>query len=242
MRRLIENTKELILAAQENQPGAMETLIKNNELLIWNVVKRFYGRGTEPEDLYQLGAMGFVKAVRGFQVERGLQLSTYAVPMIMGEIRRFLRDDGPVKVSRSIKETAMRAKRVAEKITAREGREAHLSEIAKELGVSEADVAAAYVATEKPDSINRPIYNKEECDAELEDVLEDGKRFDEELLTRISLSMAAMRLEKRDRQILVLRYFRNFTQSKVAEMMGISQVQVSRLEKKILARMRELMD
>ncbi len=238
---MIENTAELIEKAKENQPGAMEQLVKNNELLIWNVVKRFYGRGTEAEDLFQLGAMGFIKAVNNFEVERGLQLSTYAVPMIMGEIRRFLRDDGPVKVSRSIKETAIRAKHAADKITAEKGREAHLSEIAAEINMSEAEIAAAFSATEKPDSINRPIFNNEEKETALQDVLEDGKRFDDEIVTRLSLSEAAEKLDKRDRQILVLRYFKNLTQSKVAEMLGISQVQVSRLEKKMLARMKDFL-
>lgn len=238
---MAENTRELIQAAKENEKEAMEALVKNNELLIWNVVKRFYGRGAEAEDLFQLGAMGFVKAVKNFDSERGLQLSTYAVPMIMGEIRRFLRDDGPVKVSRNIKETAIKARRAAERITTEKGREARLSEIALVLNLPEAEIAAAFSATEKPDSINRPIYNNEENETALQDVLEDGKRFDDEIVTRMALSQAAEKLDKRDRQILVLRYFKNLTQSKVAEMMGISQVQVSRLEKKMLARMKEFL-
>ena len=236
-----EKTAELILLAKNGDREAMGELIKQNEPLIWNVVKRFYGRGLEAEDLFQLGAMGFVKAVKNFDVLRGLQLSTYAVPMIMGEIRRFLRDDGPVKVSRSLREIAIKARRAGEAITLREGREALLSEIAKELNMSETEVAAALTATEKPDSINRPIYNNEESDAALQDVLEDGKRFDEEIVTNITLREAALQLDGRDRQILVLRYFRNMTQSRVAEMMGISQVQVSRLEKKMLAKLKGFM-
>ena len=241
MSRLAENNLELISGAKENRPGAMDTLLEANRLLIWNVVKRFYGRGVEAEDLFQLGAMGFIKAVRNFEPERGLQLSTYAVPMIMGEIRRFLRDDGPVKVSRSIRETAMKAKYAAEKITVEKGRDAHISEIAAELNVTETEIAAALTATEKPESINRPIYNNEENETALQDVLEDGKRFDDEIVTGMALFQAAEKLDKRDRQILVLRYFRNLTQSKVAEMMGISQVQVSRLEKKMLSRMRDFL-
>ena len=237
-----KNTPGLIVEAKEGKPGAMETLVKNNELLIWNVVKRFYGRGAEAEDLFQLGAMGFIKAVKNFDTSRGLMLSTYAVPMIMGEIRRFLRDDGPIKVSRSLKETAARAKQISERITIREGREAHISEIAEELGVPQTEIAMAYAATEKPDSINRALYNKEGGEATLQDVVEDGKRFDDEILTRMSLSEAAGRLDKRDRQILVLRYFKHMTQSKVAEMMGISQVQVSRLEKKMLLKMKEFLE
>ena len=236
-----EKKAELILLAKNGDREAMGELIKQNEPLIWNVVKRFYGRGLEAEDLFQLGAMGFVKAVKNFDVLRGLQLSTYAVPMIMGEIRRFLRDDGPVKVSRSLREIAIKARRAGEAITLREGREALLSEIAKELNMSETEVAAALTATEKPDSINRPIYNNEESDAALQDVLEDGKRFDEEIVTNITLREAALQLDGRDRQILVLRYFRNMTQSRVAEMMGISQVQVSRLEKKMLAKLKGFM-
>lgn len=236
-----EKKAELILLAKNGDREAMGELIKQNEPLIWNVVKRFYGRGLEAEDLFQLGAMGFVKAVKNFDVLRGLQLSTYAVPMIMGEIRRFLRDDGPVKVSRNLREIAIKARRAGEAITLREGREALLSEIAKELNMSETEVAAALTATEKPDSINRPIYNNEESDAALQDVLEDGKRFDEEIVTNITLREAALQLDGRDRQILVLRYFRNMTQSRVAEMMGISQVQVSRLEKKMLAKLKGFM-
>lgn len=236
-----ENTRELILAAKENRRGAMDALVENNKLLIWNVVKRFYGRGTETEDLFQLGAMGFVKAVKNFDTDRGLELSTYAVPMIMGEIRRFLRDDGALKVSRSVRETAIKAKYTAEKITALRGREAHLSEVAEEMSLSETEIAAALTATEKPDSINRPIYNGKDKEISVQDTLEDGKKFEEEIVTRISLLEAAEKLDKRDRQILVLRYFRNFTQSKVAEMMGISQVQVSRLEKKMLLRMRDFL-
>ena len=232
---------KLILETQKGDKKAMEKLISDNELLIWNVVKRFYGRGTDKEDLFQLGAMGFIKAVNNFDVHRGLQLSTYAVTMMLGEIRRFLRDDGPVKVSRSIKETASKAMAAAERISKREGREALLSEISVETGVSETEISAAFAATERPDSINRPIYNNEGKETTLQDIIADGSSFDEELISSISLKEAARRLCERDRQIVMLRYGRNFTQSRVAEIMGISQVQVSRLEKKILIKMREFL-
>ncbi|MDP4119409.1 MAG: SigB/SigF/SigG family RNA polymerase sigma factor, partial [Bacillota bacterium] len=227
--------------AKEGDSEAMEELVKNNEMLIWDVVKRFRNRGVELEDLFQLGAMGFVKAVKRFDLSRGLQLSTYAVPMIMGEIRRFLRDDGPVKVSRNIREIAIKARHTSDSIALREGREATLSEISKEMGIEESEIAAALVATERPDSVNRSAYNNEESDTDLQDVLEDGARFDEEVVTRLALSEAASRLDKRYRQILVLRYFKNMTQSSVAQMLGISQVQVSRLEKKMLSQMKEYM-
>ncbi len=241
MSLLNEHNIRLIERAKNGDIQAMDKLVRENEMLIWKVAGRFYGRGTEPEDLFQLGAMGFIKAVKRFDLSRGLQLSTYAVPMIMGEIRRFLRDDGPVKVSRSIKETGIKARKISRELALRLGREPTLKEIATESGVEEAELAAALTATEQPDSMNRPAYNNEESGATFQDILEDGKRFEEEIVTKMTLRLAAEKLEKRDRQILVLRYFKNMTQSSVAQILGISQVQVSRLEKKLLGKMREFM-
>lgn len=235
------NNAELISMAQKGNKEAMETLIVNNERLIWNVVKRFYGYGVEKEDLFQLGAMGFVKAVNNFDAERGFQLSTYAVTMMLGEIRRFLRDDGPVKVSRSIKETAIKANRAAEVISIKEGREAKLSEIAESTGVSEAEISFALAATTTPDSINRPIYNKEGKEISLQDTLTAEGSFDEDVVNAVSLKEASQHLCERDRQLILLRYGKNFTQQNVAKIMGISQVQVSRMEKKILNKMREFL-
>ena len=235
------NNAELIALAQTGNKEAMETLIVNNERLIWNVVKRFYGYGVEKDDLFQLGAMGFVKAVNNFEPERGFQLSTYAVTMMLGEIRRFLRDDGPVKVSRSIKETAIKANRAAELISIKEGREAKLSEIAESTGVPEPEISFALATTMHPDSINRPIYNKEGKEVSLQDTLVSEGNFAEEVVNSVSLKEASKNLCQRDRQLILLRYGKNLTQQNVAKIMGISQVQVSRLEKKILSKMREFL-
>ena len=234
-----EKLNSLIERAKSGDNAAMDEIIRSNERLIWDIAKRFYGRGCEAEDLFQLGAMGLIKAVKNFDLSRGLELSTYAVPMIMGEIKRFLRDDGPVKVSRSVRELAAKARRVSSELAVKNGKEPLLSEIAAELECSEEEIAAAYTATERPDSINRPAYT--DGSAELMDIIEDSSRFDEALMTKISLTEAAMKLDVRDRQILVLRYLKNMTQSSVAGKLGISQVQVSRLEKKMLQKMKEYM-
>lgn len=239
MRALNEKLISLIERAASGDAVAMDEIVRSNERLIWDVAKRFYGRGCEAEDLFQLGAMGLIKAVKNFDLSRGLALSTYAVPMIMGEIKRFLRDDGPLKVGRNVRELAAKARRVASELAVKNGREALLSEIAAELESTEEEIAAALTATERPDSINRPAYT--DGSAELKDVLEDSSRFDEALMTKISLTEAAMKLDGRDRQILVLRYFKNMTQSSVASRLGISQVQVSRLEKKMLLKMKKYM-
>lgn len=239
MKVLNEQLFSLIKNAQAGSSAAMNELIKSNERLIWDIAKRFYGRGCEADDLFQLGALGMIKAVKNFELERGLAFSTYAVPMIMGEIKRFLRDDGPVKVSRSLREIASKARRCGSELTQKNGREATVKEIASVLGIPEEEISAAISASERPDSINRPAYG--EGSASLGEIIEDSSRFDEKLITKISLAEAAEKLDGRDRQILVLRYFKNMTQSKVAEKLGISQVQVSRLEKKMLEKMKKLM-
>ena len=239
MKALNDKQIFLIKEAREGSAYAMDELVRGNERLIWDIAKRFYGRGCEPDDLFQLGAMGMIKAVKNFEIERGLAFSTYAVPMIMGEIKRFLRDDGPVKVSRSLRETASKARRCAGELAQKNGREATVKEIAELTGISAEEISAALSASERPDSINRPAYG--EGSASLGDIIEDSSRFDEKLITKISLAEAALKLDGRDRQILVLRYFKNLTQSKTAEKLGISQVQVSRLEKKMLEKMKNFM-
>lgn len=236
------NNEELAAEALHGDRDAMEQIVKNNERLIWSIVKRFEGRGCDREDLFQLGALGLVKAIKNFDVERGLALSTYAVPMIMGEIKRFLRDDGPVKVSRSLREIAAKAKSAANEIALKEGREAKLSEIAEYINMEESEIAAALSAVTPPDSINRNLYSDGECGAELGDILEDRERFDEKVISALAISKAAGELDGRLRTILKMRYFNNMTQSKVAELLGISQVQVSRLEKKMLMKLRKSME
>ncbi|MBQ3053523.1 MAG: sigma-70 family RNA polymerase sigma factor [Clostridia bacterium] len=234
------NTALLIQKAQNGDKTAMEALVQENEMLIHKIVAKFLSRGVEREDLFQLGAIGFIKAVNNFDLSRQLALSTYAVPMIMGEIRRFLRDDGPVKVSRSMRELASKVAFVSGEIAREKGREARLSEIAEYLNISQAEVATAISAVQRPDSINRPLGDDENS-ATLGDVMEDGNRFDEKVVTAVSISQAAEHLSPRDRQIIFLRFYKNYTQTKVAELMGISQVQVSRLEKKIIENLKKLL-
>ncbi len=227
-----DEVKELITRAQAGDGAAMERLVKDNRGLILSAVSRFRDRA-ESEDLFQLGAIGLMKAVKRFDMSYGVEFSTYAVPMIVGEMKRFLRDDGIIKVSRSFKELAGRAFAIMDRTG-----EMTVGELAERLGVTPAQVTEALEAVRRPDSIDRNISDGDGKPVLLMDTVpcEDGE---EDMLTRISLCQAINELPGRDRVIIVLRYFRGRTQSEVAKVLGLSQVQVSRLEKKILANMRE---
>lgn len=227
-----DDIRELIRQAQSGDREAMEKLVVNNRGLIHNAVSRFRERG-ESEDLFQLGAIGLMKAIRRFDMSYGVEFSTYAVPMIVGEIRRFLRDDGIIKVSRSYKELARRAYAVMEK-----NGEMSMAELAQRLEVSAGELTEAMEAVRRPDSIDRSISDNEGKPIALMDTI-PGEDKEDELLTRICLKQAIMDLPPRDRVIIVMRYFGNKTQSEVANRLGLSQVQISRLEKKILTRMKE---
>lgn len=227
-----DDIKELIQRAQTGDREAMEKLVISNRGLIHNAVGRFRDRG-ESDDLFQLGAIGLMKAVKRFDMSYGVEFSTYAVPMIIGEIRRFLRDDGIIKVSRSYKELARRAYAIMEKNS-----EISMSELAGRLEVSCGELTEAMEAVRRPDSIDRSISDSEGKPVALMDTI-PGEDKEDELLTRICLKQVIMELPPRDRVIIVMRYFGNKTQSEVAHSLGISQVQISRLEKKILARMKE---
>ena len=230
-------SEELIQLAQSGDKDAAEKLVSENSGLIWSVARRYYGRGVEPDDLYQLGCLGFLKAVRGFDPAYGTQFSTYAVPKIAGEIRRFLRDDGPVKVSRGIKEraTAIRAARTA--LEQRLGREPYVSELAAETGLEGAEIAAAELAVSPTESLQRETG---EDGFTLESTLGDEGQ-EERLLDRVWLRQAMERLPERERQIIALRYFHDLTQEKCAAIVGVSQVQVSRLERRAMASLREML-
>ncbi len=229
----------LLQAARSGDSGACEQVLLENNGLIWSVVRRYYGRGVEPDDLYQLGCLGFLKAVRGFDPGYGTQFSTYAVPKIAGEIRRFLRDDGPVKVSRGLKErgTAIRAARA--KLSAQLGREPTLSELAEETGLTPEDIAAAETAIEPVVSLQA------ETGADgltLEGMLTAGNE-EEGMVERLTLRSAVSALPERERQVLLLRYYKGLTQVNTARVLGVSQVQVSRLERRALDKLRrELME
>lgn len=229
--------EELIARAQQGDKEASERLVTENSGLIWSVAKRFVGRGTDMDDLYQLGCLGFLKAVEGFDLEFGTQFSTYAVPKISGEIRRFLRDDGAVKVSRSIKEQAAAIKTARGVLTATLGREPTLLELSEQTGFSPEEIALAETATAATESINR---ENGEDGFSLEDVLTD-RESEERLVERIALKQAIDKLPQREKMVISLRYFHGLTQDRVAKVLQVSQVQVSRIEKKALQLLRELL-
>lgn len=230
--------EELIARSQAGDREAGETLIAENAGLIWSVARRFLGRGTEAEDLYQLGCLGFLKAVEGFDLEFGTQFSTYAVPKISGEIRRFLRDDGAVKVSRSIKEQAAQIKAARNQLMGTLGREPTLAEIGAKTGLTVEEIALAETATADTKSIQRETG---EDGFTLENVLTDTESEDR-LLERIALRDAIEKLPEREATVIRLRFFHGLTQDRVAKVLEVSQVQISRIEKKALGHLRELLE
>lgn len=232
-----EDTLEYIRRAKSGDREASERLVEENSGLIWSVARRYFGRGAEPEDLYQLGCVGFLKAIEGFDESFGTRFSTYAVPKISGEIRRFLRDDGTVKVSRSIKEQALRIYAVRAELEQRLGRAPALSEIAAETGLAPEEIAYAETATGPAESLQRETGDE---GFTLEHVLADS--FGEErMIEHVSLRLAISRLPEREQKTLYLRYFHGMTQDAASKVLGVSQVQVSRLERKALEKLREIL-
>ena len=227
------DTPSLLEAARQGDNDACERLLLDNSGLIWSVARRYYGRGVDPEDLYQLGCLGFLKAVRGFDPDYGTQFSTYAVPKIAGEIRRFLRDDGLVKVSRGQKEQAQAICRARDRLTAQLGREPTLSELARDTGLAPEDIAAADLATASVASLQA---ESGESGLALEGMVASPE---EDLVERVALRTAIGRLPERQRMLILLRYYRGLTQDRTAKILGVSQVQVSRLEKKALQFLRQ---
>ena len=233
----VADTPDLLREARNGDNEACARLIEENAGLIWSIVRRYYGRGADPEDLYQLGCLGFLKAVRGFDPAFGCQFSTYAVPKIAGEIRRFLRDDGPVKVSRGLKERSAAVRGAQSRLSARLGREPTLSELSAETGLEPEDIAAAETAAEPVLSLQSETG---ENGLTLEGMLTAGNE-EEGLIERLALRAALDTLPEREREVLLLRYYRGMTQVQTARIVGVSQVQVSRLERKALGRLREVM-
>ena len=229
--------EELIARAREGDSQAKEDLVSENAGLIWSVAKRFIGRGTDPEDLYQLGCLGFLKAVEGFDLEFGTQFSTYAVPKIAGEIRRFLRDDGAVKVSRSIKEQSAAIKAARNRLTSALGREPTVLEIARQTGFTPEEIALAETATAATESIQKETGDE---GFSLEDVLTDTES-EERIVEKIALRQAIASLPEREQTVIKLRYFHGLTQQRVAKVLDVSQVQVSRIEKKAISMLRDML-
>ena len=233
----MSRTEELIALAQSGEKTAQEALVNENSGLIWSVARRFIGRGTETEDLYQLGCIGFLKAVDGFDLEFGTQFSTYAVPKIAGEIRRFLRDDGAIKVSRTLKEQSACIKSMRNHLTSKLGREPTIAEIANQTGYTPEEIAIAETATAGTESINRELGEE---GFSLENILTDTET-EERLVEKIALRQAVEKLTERERMVIQLRYFHGLTQERVSKVLSVSQVQVSRIEKKALSHLKEML-
>ena len=237
----MDRTEELICQSQEGDKAAREELIKENMGLIRHVVKRFLGRGVEAEDLFQIGAIGLVKAVDRFDLSFGVRFSTYAVPMIAGEIKRFLRDDSMLKVSRSLKELAGKAARLREQILMERGEEPGVEELAGLLGVEAEELVQAMDSSVEVESLQKIVYQGDGEGLSLMDKVEQGKDEQETLLRRLLLEQLLDTLEPRERQIINLRFFCDQTQTQVAQQLGMSPVQISRMEKKILAALKRRM-
>lgn len=229
---------EYIKRAQNGDSEAEEYIVTSNNRLIWSIVKRFQNRGCEIEDLYQIGCLGLVKAIKKFDITFNVKFSTYAVPMIMGEIKRFLRDDGIIKVSRSIKEVANRAKQARYSLNIELGREPTINEIATRLKIDVEELVVAMDSENSPESIYQVIHENDSSPILLIDRLDAKDGEEKEIVDNIVLKEAINSLEPKERQILVMRYFQDKTQSQVADILNISQVQVSRIEKKILEKMK----
>lgn len=233
-------TAVLIRRAQAGEKEAREVLIEQNLGLVHHIVKRFAGRGYEMEDLFQIGVIGLMKAVDKFNVAFEVKFSTYAVPLITGEIKRFIRDDGMIKVSRTLKENGIRAKYAREKLSKEYGREPLLKEVAAEAALTEEEVILSMEANVQVESIYRSVYQNDGSEICMVDQLADeGKNEQERLLNQLVIHQLLTGLSEKEKQLIVLRYYQEKTQTEVAKMLGISQVQVSRLEKRILLGMRE---
>ena len=226
--------------AHQGDKEARDTLFEENTGLIYSVARRFLGRGVEMEDLFQIGSIGLLKAVDKFDPAFEVRFSTYAIPMILGELKRFFRDDGMIKVSRSIKENQHRVYLAREKIEKELGREPSLKEIAEMLGMPPEEVAMTLDSAAEVESLYRTVYQSEGTDISLIDKIPEKENAEEHLLNRIFLEEILGKLESSDRKLIYMRYFQDMTQTQVAERLGVSQVQVSRMEKRILEKLRSL--
>ena len=233
-----DRTWALIRQAHQGDKAARDTLFEENIGLIWSVVKRFRNRGVEMDDLFQIGSIGLLKAVDHFNLDYKVKFSTYAVPLIAGEIKRFLRDDGMIRVSRSLKEISYKAYTVRERLEKELGREPTVEEIAAASGVSAEELVMATEAAAEVESLQQVIYQGDGTDISLQDKLMEKGNAQEQALDRIFLEGILQSLEPDERKLIYMRYFQDMTQTQIAERLGVSQVQVSRMEKKILKIMR----
>lgn len=231
----------LIKEAQEGNKEAFECIVNENIGLVWSIVRRFQSRNIESDDLFQLGSMGLVKAIKNFNFKYDVKFSTYAVPMIIGEIKRFLRDDGIIKVSRGLKETAFKAMKAREILTLKNNKEPSIEEIAEYINIDRETLVMAINSSREVDSIDRSIECDSGKDMHIMDTIAAEEDKSEKIVNNILLDETLKKLDKREKEIVIMRYIEELTQSEVAKKIGVSQVQVSRLEKKILLKMREYM-
>ena len=236
----MDHTIALIRKSHEGDKEAREQIVKENVGLVWCVVRRFYGRGTDPEDLFQIGSIGLLKAIDKFDLSYDVKFSTYAVPMISGEIRRFLRDDGMIKVSRSLKELSYKILQERERLSKSLGRDPDLQELSEQLGIGREEIVEAMESASEVESLYKPIHQKEGSEIRLVDKLEQRENQEEKMLDHLMLQELLKELEKEERTLIYMRYFQNKTQAEVGKKMEISQVQVSRMEKKIMDRLRKM--
>lgn len=232
------NTLELIRLSQMGDTGARNRVIMENVGLIWSIVRRFLGRGQEADDLFQIGCIGLMKAVDKFELSYDVKFSTYAVPMITGEIKRFLRDDGMIKVSRTLKETAGRVRKVQEMLENEYGREPTLAELAASLQLAEEEIVMALDSSAEVESLNKTIYYSDGSDIALMDKIAEDVDRNERLVNHMALKKILSELDEREQSLIRMRFFEERTQTQVAEVLGVSQVQVSRMEKKLLLQLR----
>ncbi|WP_066502626.1 RNA polymerase sporulation sigma factor SigF [Abyssisolibacter fermentans] len=236
-----EETINYIIQAQNGSSEAQEWLVKNNMGLVRSVVKRFLNRGYEAEDLMQIGSIGLIKAIKKFDISYNVRFSTYAVPMIIGEIKRFLRDDGMVKVSRSLKQTAAKVNIAKEKLSKVLGRDATIEEISKEIKIDKEDIVMAIESCHTPEYLYDVIHQNNGSPIHLIDRIDGDTNLGLDIVDKITIKEVIGKLKPRERQIIIMRYFNDKTQTEIASMLGISQVQVSRIEKKVLENMKKML-
>jgi RNA polymerase sporulation-specific sigma factor len=234
------DTRQLILEAQNGVSTAKDRLVQHNLRLVMSIANRFSGRG-EAEDLFQIGCIGLIKAIRNFNPDFKVRFSTYAVPMIMGEIKRFIRDDGIIKVSRNLKETAKKVRVVKERLTKEFGRDATIKEIAQEMCITSEDVVMSLESLHTPEYLYEVIHQDDGAPVLLIDKIGEIRDYGNDVIDKVALKDMVNSLDPKSRQIIILRYFKDKTQSQVSEILGISQVQVSRIEKKVLEYLRKVM-
>ena len=237
---MYENDMKIIERAQNGSKEDMTKLIEDNSRLVWSIVRRFNGRGYDIEDLYQIGSIGLIKAIQRFDTSFEVRLSTYAVPYILGEIKRFIRDDGPIKISRSIKELNIKILELQKEFLNKYGKEITLEQLAKELKTSKEDIAMALDSARPVNSIEDSQYrdNKTDKTISLIDQLSSGKDEENEITNRITIKKLISELKDNEKEVILLRYYKGKTQMQVAKILGITQVQVSRIERKVLDNMK----